>query len=68
MTRAMSVFYPRGARDFIRTHLGRTPRFDNSKVKRELGLEFRDIDQTLTDTVLDLASWGHIPGAREPAA
>jgi len=67
-TRAGSVFYPRGARDFIRTHLGRVPRFDNGKIQRELGVQFTDIDVTLRDAVDDLVRWGHAPAARSVAA
>jgi dihydroflavonol-4-reductase len=68
LTRAGSVFYPRGARDFIRTHLGRVPRFDNGKIRRELGIEFTDMDVTLRDAVDDLVRWGHAPAPRRAAA
>jgi len=60
MTRMSGVFYPKGARDFMSTHLGRVPRFDHTKIERELGLAFTDIDVTLKDTVQDLARWGHV--------
>jgi nucleoside-diphosphate-sugar epimerase len=35
-------------------------RFDNSKVRRELGLEFRDVDQTILDTMENLDRWGYL--------
>jgi dihydroflavonol-4-reductase len=68
LTRATTLFYPRGVRDFVRSHLGRVPRFDNGKIARELGIEFTDIDVTLRDAVEDLARWGHIPAPRQAAA
>jgi dihydroflavonol-4-reductase len=60
VTRLAASFYPRGARDFVKTHLGRVPRFDNGKIVRELGIEFTDIDTTLADTAADLVRWGHL--------
>jgi dihydroflavonol-4-reductase len=68
MTRAAAAFYPRGARDFVRTHLGRVPRFDNGKIVRDLGLSFTDIDVTLADAAADLVRWGHVPAPRAAAA
>jgi hypothetical protein len=35
-------------------------RFDNSKAKTGLGLEFRDVDQTVLETMDDLERWGHL--------
>ena len=55
-----SFAYGRGMGSFLRTHVGRVPRFDNSKIRRELGLSFRPVDQTIVDAVEDLLAWGHI--------
>ena len=49
-----------GAGSYVRTHVGGEFRIDNSKVRRELGIEFRDPDQTILDTMLDLEKWGHL--------
>jgi dihydroflavonol-4-reductase len=68
MTRLGAALYPRGARDFIRTHLGRVPRFDNDKIQRELGLKFTDMDVTLKDAAEDLVRWGHASAPRRAAA
>jgi hypothetical protein len=35
-------------------------RFNNSKVRKELGLVFRDVDQTILDTMEDLDRWGYL--------
>lgn len=60
LTRAFSITLPKGARDFVRTNLGRPQVVDNGKIRRELGLAFTDFDQTLRDTVPDLRRWGHL--------
>lgn len=57
---ATSFIQPAGTRSFLKTHLGRVPKFDNGKIQRELDLKFRSIDQTLRDTVEDLLHWGHL--------
>jgi dihydroflavonol-4-reductase len=49
-----------GTRDYLMSHLGGVMRFDNSKVRSELGLEFRDIDKTILETMDDLERWGHL--------
>lgn len=53
---------PRGVRDYLLSHLGRDLRFDNAKIRRELGLEFRPLAATILDTVRDLERWGHLAG------
>jgi dihydroflavonol-4-reductase len=52
-----------GAGSYLRTHLGRKVRFDNGKIRRELGLTFRPVEDSITDTLADLARWGHIAPA-----
>ena len=58
-----SYFQPRGVGSYLRSHVGRVPRHDNSKIQRELGLQFRPVEQTILDTMQDLAAWGHLPAA-----
>ena len=53
---------PKGAASYMRTHLGRSARFDTSKIQRELGLRYRDVGATVAETVADLRSWGHLRG------
>jgi dihydroflavonol-4-reductase len=60
MVRLSSYFYPRGTGSYLRTHVGRTPRFDNGKIQRELGLHFRPLEATIRDTVADLVRWQHV--------
>ena len=56
-----SWFQPKGVGQYLRTHLGRVPRFDHGKIERELGLAFRPVERSILDTVADLARWGHVP-------
>ncbi len=57
-----SYFYPKGTGSYLRTHIGRTPQFDHTKIRQELGLEFIPVADTIRDTTNDLIAWGHIPG------
>lgn len=57
-----SYLQPAGVGSYLRTHVGRTPRFDNGKIKRDLGLELRPLERSILDTLEDLARWDHIPG------
>lgn len=50
---------PAGIRSYLKTHLGRRPCFDNSKIRRDLGIEFRNVDTSLQEAAADLVKWGH---------
>lgn len=58
----LSYAQPSGVGSYLRTHLGRTPRFDNGKIRKELGLAFRPVRGSIRETVQDLVRWGHLPG------
>lgn len=55
-----SYLQPKGVGTYLRTHVGRVPRFDHSKIERDLGLSFRPIDRTILDTMSDLRAWKHV--------
>jgi dihydroflavonol-4-reductase len=59
-----SYAQPTGVGSYLRSHLGRIPRFDNSKIKNDLGMHFIAPSQSVSDTLADLARWGHIPAAQ----
>jgi dihydroflavonol-4-reductase len=61
MMKLMSYTQPAGIGSYLRTHLGRIPRFDNSKIRNELSITFKPPAASLTDTLADLSKWGHIP-------
>ena len=51
---------PKGIRTFIRTHVGRGVEYDNSKIRQELGMTFRPVKESISETVEDLLRWKHI--------
>lgn len=63
-----SFFQPKGVGQYLRTHIGRVPRFDNGKIRRDLDLEFRPVDQSILETVADLVRWGHVPAPASAAS
>jgi len=54
---------PAGTGSYLRTHLGRHPRFDNSRSQSELGLTYRSPQAALAETLTDLVRWGHLDKA-----
>lgn len=65
IVRLASYTRPRGTGSYVRTHLGRVMRYDNSKIKRELGMQFRPARESVLATAEDLIRWRH---ADRPAA
>jgi dihydroflavonol-4-reductase len=59
-----SYLQPKGVGSYLRTHVGRVPRYDTSKVRRDLGIQFRPLEETIADTMTDLERWGHLPKRR----
>ena len=66
LVRLDSYRRPPGAGSYLRTHVGRTPRYDTSKIARELGVAFRPARDTVVDAIHDLARWGHVPSPSLP--
>jgi dihydroflavonol-4-reductase len=64
IVRQMARFQKPGARSFLETNLGRTLQLSNSKIRNDLGLQFRDVNASIVDTANDLVHWGHIPEKR----
>jgi nucleoside-diphosphate-sugar epimerase len=52
---------PSGLRHFLRAFVGRRVVFDNSKIRSDLGIEFRPLAETIRDTIEDLAAKHQIP-------
>jgi dihydroflavonol-4-reductase len=55
-----SCFQPTGIRSYMRSHLGRVPVYDSSRIRRELGIAFRPLRTTVLDTLEDLRQRGLI--------
>jgi dihydroflavonol-4-reductase len=58
--RLSSYLQPKGVGSYLRTHVGRVPRYDTTKIRRELGIAFRPVEGSILDTMADLARWGHV--------
>ena len=52
-----------GTGSYLRTHLGRVPRYDTTKAQRDLGMRWRPAAESLRDTLADLVRWGHLAAA-----
>lgn len=59
-----SYLQPSGVASYLRTHIGRVPRYDASKARKDLGLTLRPTRETVLDTARDLEQQGHIAGRR----
>jgi dihydroflavonol-4-reductase len=64
VVRLGSYLQSKGVGSYLRTHVGRVPRYDTSRIQRDLGMRFRPIEQTIVETMGDLARWGHLPPRR----
>ena len=58
LVRLLSFFQPRGIGSYLRSHLGRVPVYDNARIRRDLGLEFRPARTSIRDTIEDLRKKG----------
>jgi len=63
LVKLTSYFQDAGTASYLRTNVGKVPKFDNSKVQK-LGVEFIDLQKTIFDTVEDLITKGHLPDLR----
>lgn len=52
---------PGGVGQYLRSHVGRVPRYDTSKIRRDLGMTFRPARESILDSIADLARAGHLP-------
>lgn len=60
LVRIFAHFQSKGLKDYLQTNVGRVPRLDHSKIVNELGLHFRDVDETFVETCQWLIDDGHI--------
>ena len=61
LMKMLSFTQPRDTGMYIRTTIGRTMHYDNSKIRRELQLFFMDVKKSIIETVNDMVKWGHLP-------
>lgn len=55
-----SYMRPKGVGAYLETHIGKTPLYDTSKIRQELGVVFRPVKDSVRETLADLKKWGHI--------
>jgi dihydroflavonol-4-reductase len=67
LVRLNSYAQPAGVGSYLRTHIGRVPRYDASKARRELGITLRPTRDTVLDTARDLELQGHLARRAGPA-
>ena len=60
LAKLASYTQPAGVGSYLRSHLGRKLSYDNAKIRRDLGLDFRPARASIADTAADLVKWGHI--------
>jgi dihydroflavonol-4-reductase len=51
---------PKGVGSYLRTHLGRVPRYDTTAICTAMHMTFRPSRDSLRDTLNDLVRWGHV--------
>jgi dihydroflavonol-4-reductase len=60
LVRLNAYSQPPGVGSYLRTHIGRVPRYDTTKARQELGLSLRPTRETVLDTARDLERQGHL--------
>ncbi len=60
LVRFIANFQPAAVRTNLKNSLGKPYRLDTSKIRRDLEVEFRDLEQTIIEAFQDLDRWGHL--------
>ena len=60
LVRMAATFQRSGARSYLRTNIGRRFEIDTSRIRSQLGMTFRPVEETIIDTYRDLRRWRHI--------
>jgi dihydroflavonol-4-reductase len=61
VVKVASFLQPRGVGSYLRTHVGRTLLYDTGRIRAWMGIKFRPVEESISDTLHDLERWGHIP-------
>lgn len=56
----LSYTQPKGSGSYMRTHIGREMRYDNTKVKEELKMQFITAKESILAAAQDLLKWQHL--------
>ncbi|KUL30676.1 SDR family oxidoreductase [Chlorobium limicola] len=60
LMKTLSWTQPRDTGTYLRTHIGRSIRYECSKIEKELGIEFRPVRESILEAVEDMISKGHL--------
>jgi dihydroflavonol-4-reductase len=60
LVKAAATFQHPGTRSYLHTNIGRKFEIDTSRIRSELGMTFRPVEEAIIDTYRDLRRWGHI--------
>jgi len=60
MSGLIANFFPSGERDFIKTHIKSFPKYDSTKIRNELKIDFKPAKESVVDTIDDLLRWKHL--------
>jgi len=60
LVRLMSYTQKAGIGSYLRTHVGRVPQYDTTKIRTELRMAFMPAERSILDTMADLERWGHL--------
>lgn len=66
--RVLSYTQPSGNATYMRSHLGRKMRYDNSKAIRDLGIEYIPAKESIKEAVEDMIRWGHLKPRKATSA
>jgi dihydroflavonol-4-reductase len=64
LVRLLSFTQATGVGSYLRSHVGRVPKYDTSKIRTDLGMSFRPVEESVLETLKDLDRWGHLPPRR----
>jgi dihydroflavonol-4-reductase len=58
--KVLSYTQPKGVGTYMRTNMGKTMRYDNSKIKQELGIHFIPAKDSILSAVENMLKWQHL--------
>ena len=60
LTKVLLFAQPKGMRQYLLGQVGRRKRMDTTKIRQELGMQFRPARETILAAAADLVKWGHV--------
>ncbi|MDP8304903.1 MAG: aldehyde reductase [Candidatus Chlorobium antarcticum] len=64
LMKVLSWTQPRNTGTFIRTHIGHSVHYSNTRIQQELGLTFKPVEESIIEAVEDLIRHLHLPEKR----